>query len=388
MGRHDIELAIRARDEASATINQVNANLTSLGGVSFGVLEGAMSLLMFRITAFKRAAEAATAAAFLARGEWDRAASKMEELPLVKEWFKLWEAATLGALKAPETIRGEKKALQDRIENFKNATEQVRALAQKFRDEAADLGASEAEVRQAKARREMTAFLEEMRKSKAAPEEKEAAIIALRERQHRAELMAQLEASQKTSALMNREEEDRREAAGREAAAAERFEKAKWDAIHEAQDRAFDATHDFRERELHRIDRYYLEQQMKWKTHADVLAVLQDTYHEERAAALRRFAKEDAEIQARKAVEERAAAEQSRSDAEYKARAVLGGAWQAAPTLSSRFLTGIGQEQQTIQDTKMTNQYLSEIAKILKEIDENTQSDSSSKELSVVLEKG
>jgi len=136
-------------------------------------------------------------------------------------------------------------------------------------------------------------------------------------------------------------------------------------AVQAAQDRVFNATHDARERELHDMDRWYDAQRVKFRESAETMAALQDAYHEERAATLQRFAKEDAENQARKAA---------------------GGAWQAAPNLSSRFLTGIGQEQQTIQEAKMTNRLLTELKKLAERAEaRETQTDST---LTVKVEKG
>lgn len=116
-------------------------------------------------------------------------------------------------------------------------------------------------------------------------------------------------------------------------------------------------------------NRRYQEEQQKWKDHAEVMAAFQDAYHEERAAALGKFAKEDAAIQARAAEEGLADAERAKSEAERQTRAEFGGGWRAAPTLISGSLTGVGVEQQAISEARSQTRFLARVVELLQKAD-------------------
>jgi hypothetical protein len=468
MGQHNIDIAIRARDEASATINRMGGlfrtglNLwavergaaaaarayqlfslsaaradAAMAGDAQGALEkhlelneawkdtirlipGARPLANAFFDAFSREKEikktietikaltAATEAAGKKADEWGNAAeiaaAKMRKAP----------ESEIAAIRAKQGAEGRGKDIEQIQKELDEGQKEYTIQKERLDTMLADIrGSSPLETAGLIWRGETAGGLQEqlavVKQLKAKIDEAKADLLRLKASAQTLQKEGQEEARQKrveegglwvgggwipskktveddkarVEAAQKKAAEDKRLAdeAARSAAQAAKAEQDKFDAIHAAQDRAFNATHDSRERELRDIDLYYIKQQMKWRENAEVMAALQDAYHEERAAALGRFANEDAAIQAREA-------EKVQAEAEQKVRAAFGGDWRAAPTASARFLTGIGPEQQTLQEARQTNRFLDAIAKLLKPVSDAAGKESQNSALTVQIEGG
>jgi hypothetical protein len=407
-----VTIAIEARDNASAVFSGVNANLSRLGGVNVGPLAGAEVHLRAITHAAHFATDALGAMTAAARGNYDEFNKFMGELPrglgslykaeyevigYVTGWSKeLADIAKASSAAAKEmadlsagrndlaemkrqqkykialAAAGDDEILKARLEAEKKYDEDKDRIA---KDKAkfgilANAYQPEFDAALAGAAEERDAKIAEAQ-SKRARERTNATREALQEMYDALDIQGRNDVEQAIGQAERqaRSMRARLAPAGREGFADEWFSREKSRIIQENAEREAEVIAEARSRaqaavdgglksqearELAATDAHYAQLRKAWKGHADVLAALQDSWMEERAAIQQRFARETETVE-------------TTQDA-YRSAAHTLRARGGAQLLEARFLTRAPGDD----PVRTTNTILGQLGKTLVKIEQNT----------------